>query len=172
MKIRSTKALTFDDVLLIPRRSAIKSRNDVSTVTRLTTELKINIPLVSANMDTVTEAPMAIAMAKNGGIGILHRFMTIEQQVRQFQKVKRARGFIVEKPYTILISASVAEANGLMRRHQVGGLMVMDENGQFMGLVTSRDTLLAPAEKQFIREVLTPREKIVSAKPGISMDEG
>lgn len=171
MKIRPTKALTFEDVLLIPRRSAIKSRNDVSTATRLTTELKINIPLLSANMDTVTEAPMAIAMAKNGGIGILHRFMTIEQQVKQVQKVKRARGFIVEKPYSIPIFASVAEANALMRRYQVGGLMVMDENGQFAGVVTSRDTLLAPAEKQFIRQVMTPREKIVSAKPGISMDE-
>ncbi len=152
MKIRPTKALTFDDVLLIPRRSAIKSRNDVSTVTRLTTELKINIPLISANMDTVTEAPMAIAMAKNGGIGMLHRFMTVEQQVKQVQKVKRARGFIVEKPYTILISASVAEAIALMHRYQVGGLMVMDENGQFAGVVTSRDTLLAPVEN-------TPRPK-------------
>ena len=129
MKIRATKALTFDDVLLIPRRSAIKSRNDVSTVTRLTTQLKINIPLLSANMDTVTEAPMAIAMAKNGGIGMLHRFMTVEQQVKQVQKVKRARGFIVEKPYSILVTASVAEANETMRRHQVGGLMVMDEDG-------------------------------------------
>ena len=171
MKIRATKALTFDDVLLIPRRSMIKSRNDVSTVYRLTAELKINIPLLSANMDTVTEAPMAIAMAKNGGIGMLHRFMTIEQQVKQVQKVKRARGFIVEKPYSILLSASVAEADELMRRYQVGGLMVMDENGKFAGVVTRRDTLLAPVEKQFIQQVMTPCEKVVSAKPGISMDE-
>src|SRR5512133_2336751 len=171
MKIRQTKALTFEDVLLIPRRSPIKSRNDVSTTTRLTTELKINIPLISANMDTVTEAPMAIAMAKNGGIGMIHRFMTVEQQVKQVQKVKRARGFIVEKPYSIPITASIAEANDAMRHYHVGGLMVMDENGKFSGIVSRRDMLLAPAEKQFIRQVMTPREKIVSAKPGISMDE-
>jgi IMP dehydrogenase len=171
MKIRQTKALTFEDVLLIPRRSSIKSRNDVSTTTRLTADLKINIPLISANMDTVTEAPMAIAMAKNGGIGMLHRFMTVEQQVKQVQKVKRARGFIVEKPYSILITALVAEASELMRRYHVGGLMVMDEDGKFAGIVSRRDILLAPADKLFIKQVMTPREKIVSAKPGISMDE-
>ncbi len=171
MKIRPTKGLTFDDVLLIPRRSPIASRNDVETSTRLTAGIRINIPVISANMDTVTESPMAIAMAQNGGIGILHRFMTIEQQARQVQKVKRARGFIVEKPYSIHASATVAEASAAMRRHSVGGLVVTDENGKFAGIISSRDILLAPPEKQFVQQVMTGREKIVSARPGVSMDE-
>lgn len=171
MKIRPNKALTFEDVLLVPRRSPVKSRNDVSTRSRLTTTIDLNIPILSANMDTVTEAAMAIAMAQNGGIGILHRFMTIEQQVKQVQKVKRARGFIVENPYSIRIDASVSEAADSMRRHQVGGLVVTDENGRFAGIVSRRDILLAPPEKNLVRQVMTRRENIVSAKPGITLAE-
>jgi IMP dehydrogenase len=171
MKIRPTKALTFDDVLLVPRRSSIKSRNDVSTVSRLTASIQLNIPVISANMDTVTEASMAIAMAQSGGIGILHRFMTIDQQVRQVQKVKRARGFIVEKPYSVGAQASVAEAAEALRRHGVGGLVVTDENGHFAGIVSSRDLLLAPPEMQFVHQVMTGREKIISARPGVTLDD-
>lgn len=171
MKIRPNKALTFEDVLLVPRRSPVKSRNDVSTRSRLTASIDINIPVISANMDTVTEAAMAIAMAQSGGIGILHRFMTIEQQVRQAQKVKRARGFIVEKPYSIRIDASAAEAAESMRRHDVGGLVVNDENGRFAGIVSRRDILLAPPHKNTVRQVMTRRENIVSAKPGVTLDE-
>ena len=114
MKIRPTKGLTFEDVLLIPRRSPIKSRRDVSTRTRLTDRIYLNIPVISANMDTVTEARMAIAMAQNGGMGILHRFMTIEQQVGQVRRVKRAQGFIVESPYAIPLSAALEDARRMM----------------------------------------------------------
>lgn len=171
MKIRPNKALTFEDVLLVPRRSPVKSRNDVSTVTRLTASISLNIPLISANMDTVTEAAMAIAMAQAGGIGILHRFMTTEQQARQVQKVKRARGFIVEKPYSIRIDATVVEAAESMRRYDVGGLVVTDENDRFAGIVSRRDILLAPPEKNLVRQVMTRRENIVSAKPGVTLDE-
>lgn len=171
MKIRPNKALTFEDVLLVPRRSPVKSRNDVSTRSRLTASIEINIPVISANMDTVTEAAMAIAMAQSGGIGILHRFMTIEQQVKQVQKVKRARGFIVENPYSIGIDASVSEAADSMRRHQVGGLVVTDENGRFAGIVSRRDILLAPPEKNLVRQVMTRRENIVSARPGVTLAE-
>ncbi len=171
MKIRPNKALTFEDVLLIPRRSPIKSRNDVSTITRLTATIKLNIPVISANMDTVTEAAMAIAIAQSGGIGILHRFMTVDQQVKQAQKVKRARGFIVENPYSIRIDASVAEAANSMRRHDVGGLVVNDENGRFAGIVSRRDILLSPPEKNLVRQVMTRRKNIVSAKPGVTPEE-
>lgn len=171
MKIRPNKALTFEDVLLVPRRSPVKSRNDVSTRSRLTASIEINIPVISANMDTVTEAAMAIAMAQSGGIGILHRFMTIEQQVKQVQKVKRARGFIVENPYSIGIDASVSEAADSMRLHQVGGLVVTDENGRFAGIVSRRDILLAPPEKNLVRQVMTRRENIVSARPGVTLAE-
>src|ERR1035437_4753620 len=93
------QGLTYDDVLLRPRRSNIVSRRNVSTSTLLSRGITLNIPIVSANMDTVTEAPMAIAMARQGGIGIIHRFMAIEQQVRQVQQVKRAQGAVVEQPY-------------------------------------------------------------------------
>ena len=99
------QGLTYDDVLLMPKRSAVASRRHVSTATKLSRSITLNIPIVSANMDTVTEAPMAVAMARQGGIGIIHRFMTIEQQVRQVQQVKRAQGAIVEQPYTLPPSA-------------------------------------------------------------------
>ena len=101
MKIRHQRGLTFDDVLLVPARSAISSRQDVSTSTRLTCGIRLNIPVISANMDTVTEEAMAVAMAENGGIGIVHRFMSIEHQVQKIRYVKRCQGFIVENPYEI-----------------------------------------------------------------------
>lgn len=172
MKIRPTKGLTFEDVLLIPRRSPVKSRRDVSTRTRLTDRIPLNIPVVSANMDTVTEARMAIAMAQNGGIGILHRFMTIEQQVRQVQRVKRAQGFIVESPYAISLSATVEQARQLMERHGVGGLVVLDdETGKLAGLITRRDTLLAPESLNSVKQAMTPRERLITAAPGVTVDE-
>jgi len=172
MKIRPTKGLTFEDVLLIPRRSAVKSRRDVSTRTRLTDRIPLNIPVVSANMDTVTEARMAIAMAQNGGIGILHRFMTIEQQIKQVQRVKRAQGFIVESPYAIPLSATVEQARQLMERHGVGGLVVLDdESGKLAGLITRRDLLLAPESLASVKQAMTPRERLITAAPGVTVDE-
>jgi IMP dehydrogenase len=171
MKIRQTKGLTFDDVLLLPRRSPISSRQDVDTSTRLTDRIRLQIPVISANMDTVTEARMAIAMAQSGGIGIIHRFMTIEQQVRQIKQVKRAQGFIIENPYEITADATVAQAQELMRRHGVGGLIVVDANAKFAGLVTTRDLLLAPTDRQYVSEVMTKKEKIISARPGVGIEE-
>ena len=119
MQIRPTKGLTFDDVLLIPRRSSISSRQDVNTSTRLTENIHIKIPVMSANMDTVTEARMAIAMARAGGIGILHRFMSIEAQVREVKTVKRAQGFIIEHPYNIGPDATIEQARALMDRLKI-----------------------------------------------------
>ena len=101
MKIRQTKGLTFDDVLLIPKRSPVASRQAVNTITRLTPTIQLQVPILSANMDTVTEATMAIAMARIGGIGIIHRFMTTEQQVRQVKQVKRAEGWSAWSPSAI-----------------------------------------------------------------------
>ncbi|HSQ39166.1 MAG TPA: IMP dehydrogenase, partial [Anaerolineales bacterium] len=150
MKIRPTKGLTFDDVLLVPRRSAIASRQDVDTTTRLTGSIQMKIPVMSANMDTVTEARMAIAMARAGGIGILHRFMTIEQQIREVKTVKRAQGFIIEHPYNIRPEASLGEARALMDRYKVGALIVMDDTGKLIGLVSQRDLMLAPVSIETI----------------------
>lgn len=169
MQIRSNKGLTFDDVLLIPRRSSITSRQDVDTATRLTASINIKIPIMSANMDTVTEARMAIAMARAGGIGILHRFMTIEHQTREVKMVKRAQGFIIEHPYNIGPDATIEQARALMDRHKVGALIVMDA-GKLVGLVSQRDLMLAPASIGAIRAAMTPRERLVTAKPDVSVE--
>ncbi len=172
MKIRPSKGLTFEDVLLVPRRSPIKSRRDVSTQTRLTDRIRLNIPVISANMDTVTEARMAIAMAKNGGIGILHRFMTIEQQVNQVRRVKRAQGFIVEAPYSIPLSASLEDARRMMERHGVGGLAVLEDgSAKLAGLITRRDILLAPESLTTVKAAMTPFERLVTAQPGVTVQE-
>ena len=171
MKIRPNKGLTFDDVLLIPRRSSITSRQDVDTSTRLTETIRIKIPILSANMDTVTEARMAIAMARAGGIGILHRFMTIEQQTREVKTVKRAQGFIIEHPYNIAPDATVEQARAQMDRHKVGALIVVDGTGRLIGLVSQRDLMLAPASMESIRAAMTPRERLITVKPDVTVEQ-
>ncbi len=172
MKIRATRGLTFDDVLLVPKRSPIASRRDVSTATRLTDQIALAVPIVSANMDTVTEAEMAIAMARVGGLGILHRFMTVEQQVREVKRVKRAEGFIVEAPYEVTKDASLAEAAHIMDQRGVGGLVVMDGGTTLLGLITRRDVMLAPSDvHQTVADVMTPPDQIVSVGPDVTADE-
>lgn len=168
MKIRRNKGLTFDDVLLIPQRSAVASRQDVDVSSSLTPTIRLQTPILSANMDTVTEARMAIAMARAGGIGILHRFMTIEQQVAQVEQVKRVQGFVVENPYTIQTSATIAAAKKLMAQHEIGGLVVMDERAQLAGLITQRDLLLAPDEQAPVHTVMTPRPEMITGHPDIT----
>jgi IMP dehydrogenase len=168
MKIRKSKGLTFDDVLLLPKRSSIASRRDVDTGTRLTAGIHLRIPIVSANMDTVTEAAMAIALAREGGLGVLHRFMSIDQQIRQVEKVKRAEGFIIENPYTVGIDSSISDALSIMKVRGVGGLIVIDADGKLAGLVTHRDVAMAPDGSATVASVMTPVSKIIHAPPGIS----
>jgi IMP dehydrogenase len=171
MKIRSSKGLTFDDVLLVPKRSSIASRQKVDTSTWLTSTIRLRIPIVSANMDTVTEAPMAIAMARAGGIGIIHRFMSIEAQVSQVERVKRAQGFIVEHPRAIAQNASIAQAKQMMERYDVGGLVVTNGTAELIGLVTQRDILFAPDDQAVVGSVMTPPDQIISVKPNVSPEE-
>jgi IMP dehydrogenase len=171
MKIRNETGLTFDDVLLVPHRSAIHSRKDVSTDTWLVPGIRLSIPIVSANMDTVTETRMAIAMAQLGGIGILHRFMTIEQQADCVQRVKRSESLIVESPITITPEQSVEFARQRMEDEDVGGLMVVDEDFRLLGIVTNRDILLAPVDNITVSQVMTPRERLVSASKDETMEE-
>ena len=171
MIIRKTKGLTFDDVLLVPKRSPFRSRKDVTTASRLTNSIGLNVPILSANMDTVTEAKMAIAMARAGAVGVLHRFMTVEQQVRHVQKVKRAEGYMVDSPYTVDGSASIARAQRLMNYYEVGGLVVTNGNDKMVGLVTQRDILLAADNSAEISTVMTPPDKIVSANPATTIEE-
>jgi IMP dehydrogenase len=171
MKIRSTKGLTFDDVLLVPQRSPFASRQDVETSAPLTGQIRLQVPILSANMDTVTEAKMAIAMARAGGIGILHRFMTVEQQVRQVEQVKRAQGYIVDQPHTVAQSSTVAQAKALMRTYDIGGLVVTNANGKLIGLVTQRDVLLAPDDHAPVSSVMTQPDRLVTGRPETTPDE-
>ncbi|MEW5957780.1 MAG: IMP dehydrogenase, partial [Chloroflexota bacterium] len=171
MKIRASKGLTFDDVLLVPQRSAVTSRQNVDTSTWLTRTIRMRVPIVSANMDTVTEAGMAIAIARVGGIGIIHRFMTIEKQARQVQRVKRAEGFVVEDPYSINQNATIAEARRIMELHEVGGLVVTNGGLELIGLVTQRDILLAPDDGAPISSVMTKPDRIISVTPQTSSEE-
>lgn len=171
MLIRASKGLTFDDVLLIPRRSPVRSRREVDVSSPLTKKIRLGIPILSANMDTVTEWRMAVSMARAGGIGILHRFMTVEQQVRQVLKVKRAQGLMVENPYTVAADATIAEAQQLMEQHDVGGLIVVDHNMRLVGLITRRDILLAPDNLQTVMQAMTPADHIVSVGPSVTSAE-
>lgn len=171
MKIRSTKGLTFDDVLLVPKRSAITSRREVDTSTWLTPAIRLHVPIVSANMDTVTEAPMAIAMARAGGIGIIHRFMTVEAQARQVARVKRAEGFMVQDPYSINQDSTIAEARRVMKQHDVGGLVVTNGGEELIGLITQRDVLLAPDDQALVGSVMTRPNQIITVGPDIAFEE-
>src|SRR5512143_3657933 len=143
MKIRAEPGLTFDDVLLIPKRSSIRSRKDVTTATCLTADLRLHIPILSANMDTVTETRMAIAMAQEGGIGILHRFMSVEKQAESVRRIKRAENIIVDQPLQVAPTATVAQARQRMADADVGGLVVVDGERHLLGVITTRDVLLA-----------------------------
>ncbi len=171
MIIRPTRGLTFDDVLLVPKRSPVASRRDVDTSTSLTPEICLQVPIISANMDTVTEAAMAIAMARVGGIGIIHRFMTIEAHAREVRRVKRAEGFIVENPRSIIQEDSIAKARQLMKQYEIGGLIVTNGSHELVGIVTQRDILLAPDPTAPVSSVMTPPEQIVSVTSETSPEE-
>jgi IMP dehydrogenase len=171
MKIRADFGLTFDDVLLVPHRSSIQSRKDVSTATWLVPGIRLNIPVISSNMDTVTETRMAIAMAQLGGIGILHRFMTIDQQADCVARVKRSESLIVESPLTIAPEVSAEQARQRMAEVDVGGLVVVDEDNYLLGIVTHRDLLLAPNDDTTVNQVMTPRERLVVASQDETVED-
>ncbi len=165
------EAYTFSDVLLVPQRSSIVSRKHVDTTGRFSRRIALKCPIVSANMDTVTEAEMAIAMAQHGGLGVIHRFLTIEEEVAEVAKVKRAESIVIESPYTLSPNDTVSGARELMRRWQVGGLLVVDGQRRLVGIVTQRDLQFQPksADPKPIGSVMT--RKLVTAKPGVSLSE-
>jgi len=171
MPVPIRDALTFDDVLLVPKRSSVHSRREVDLSTRLSRNIKLNIPVVSANMDTVTESAMAIAMAHNGGIGIIHRFMPVERQVEEVLKVKRAESVIIENPYTIWPSATVADAKRLMQEKGVNGLLVVDANQKLLGILTARDLLFEENDLSRVSELMTPTKSLHTATTDVSIDE-
>jgi IMP dehydrogenase len=160
-------ALTFDDVLLVPRRSRIRSRADVSTRTELTRRIALEIPVVSANMDTVTTAPMAIALAQLGGIGVLHRFLSVADQTADVARVKRFRTRVIADPHTIAPAATLAHARAEAERLGVSGLLVVDAEDRLIGILTTRD-VRAGDGADAVADHMTPIERLVTAPPGIS----
>lgn len=163
------KALTFDDVLLVPAHSAVLPR-DVSLATRLTREITLNTPLVSAAMDTVTESGLAIAIAQEGGIGIIHKNMVPKAQAMEVAKVKRFESGVVKDPITIPPTMTVAEVLALTRQHKISGLPVVD-NGKVVGIVTNRDLRFESNLAQPVANIMTPRARLVTVKEGASSDE-
>lgn len=161
----SQEALTFDDVLLVPGYSEVLPK-DVSLKTRLTRGIELNIPLLSAAMDTVTEARLAIAMAQEGGIGIIHKNMTVEQQAAEVRKVKRYEAGVVKDPITIDADASVGDLFDLMnRQNNISGVPVLF-HGDLIGIVTSRDVRFESRLDAKVRDVMTPKERLVTVKEG------
>src|SRR5688572_20230456 len=132
------EGLTFDDVLLIPGFSQVLPR-DVDISTQLTKTIRLNIPMLSAAMDTVTEATLAIALAREGGLGILHKNMSIEQQADQVRKVKRSESAMIFDPVTLMADATIGDAQRLMRENRIGGIPVVDASNKLVGILTNRD---------------------------------
>ena len=163
------EGLTYDDVLLVPAFSEILPR-EVNIQTKFTRNITINIPIVSAAMDTVTESAMAIAIAREGGIGVLHKNMTIEQQAHEVRRVKRAESGMIIDPVTLPLSAKVAEAKMLMKEHSIGGIPIVDEHGTLKGIVTNRDLRFEHKNDRPIVEVMTS-ENLVTAAVGTSLKD-
>ena len=153
--IRDT--FTFDDMLLVPRKSGVFSRKDVDTHAQFSRNITLNIPIVSANMDTVTEARMARFMAEAGGIGIIHRFLPVDQQAEEVRKVKRAENVIIEDPYVIDPEEAVEDAERMMRERGISGLIVVDEKRRVVGIITRRDTLFTQDKHVSVARAMTKR---------------
>ena len=163
--------LTYDDVLLKPKKTSIISRKDVSLETRLTKKIKLNNPLISANMDSVTEAEMAIAMAREGGIGIIHRYLTIEQQVEEVKTVKRSRNAVIEEPYILNENNSLRDVRQLNGKLQATGFLVVDNDSKISGILTKRDIKWEENFNKKIKELMTPKSKLITASPETSIEK-
>ena len=163
------EGLTYDDVLLVPSYSEILPR-EVSIQSKFTKNITINVPIVSAAMDTVTESSMAIAMAREGGIGVLHKNMTIEQQAAKVRKVKRAESGMIIDPVTLPLDAVVSDAKQAMKEHSIGGIPIVDANNKLKGIVTNRDLRFEHENERPILEVMTS-ENLVTAPKGTSLKD-
>jgi len=162
------EGLTFDDVLLVPKYSDITTRSQTDLKTKLSKNISLNIPLISANMDTVTEAAMATAMAREGGIGIIHRFLTVREEVEEVLKVKRSASVIIENPYVISPDQTVKEAISYMHEKGVSGLLVVRDS-KLAGILTGRDVEFESESGKLVRDVMT--KDVITAKTGISLVE-
>ena len=168
-RLRPGHALTFDDVLLLPRHSTVHPR-DVSTSSRFTRGIPLNVPLISAAMDTVTESEMAIAMARAGGIGVLHKNMSIDRQASEVDRVKRSESGMILNPITLGPDRPVREAHGLMRRFRISGVPIVDGNGRLIGIITNRDLQFEKELDRPIAEAMT-KDRLITAPVGTTLDE-
>jgi IMP dehydrogenase len=167
--LRAGLGLTFDDVLLVPRHSTVHPRQ-VSVTTRLTRTIPLNIPLVSAAMDTVTEASMAIAMAREGGIGVIHKNMPIDRQAAEVDQVKRSESGMILNPITLGPDRPLREAQQMMARFRISGVPIVDDSGRLVGIITNRDMQFERNLEQPIREVMT-KDRLVTVPVGTDLDE-
>ncbi|RKZ22926.1 IMP dehydrogenase [bacterium] len=162
------EAITFDDVLLVPQYSEVLPR-EVDLRTRLSRNITLNIPIVSAAMDTVTESAMAIALALEGGIGIIHKNMSIERQAQEIEKVKRFEGGVIQNPVTVKPGNTVKDVEDLMEKYHISGLPVVDDEGKLVGIITRRDILFVENKALPVRELMT--KEVVTAKEDINLEE-
>ena len=168
MQIRT--GLTYNDVLLVPKRTPLNSRSEADLHTRFTKNISLNIPLVSSNMASVTEHKMAIAMARNGGLGVIHQFGTVEEQAEEVIKVKKSTSYVIEHPLTVQEHITLGQAVDTMKHENVTSLLVL-RGDELVGIFTSRDYLFETNLGKRISEVMTSREKLITASYGISLDE-
>lgn len=162
--------LAYDDVLIVPARSRIASRAQIDTSSSFSPRITLQVPIVSANMDTVTTAPMSIAIAKLGGIGVIHRFLRTADQAREVEKVKRHLGHVVLDPYTVTADQMIAEARAEAEAHNVTGLVVTDGARRLRGLLTARD-LRSARDEDPVKDAMTPRDRLIVGRPGIALQE-
>ncbi|MEQ9466190.1 MAG: IMP dehydrogenase [Ekhidna sp.] len=163
------EALTYDDVLLLPGYSEVLPR-DTDTSAQITRNIRLNIPLVSAAMDTVTEAKLAIAMALEGGIGIIHKNMSIDQQAIQVRKVKRSQSGMILDPITLHVDATVADAEAIMKENKIGGIPVVDKDDKLIGIVTNRDLRFEKKPKKPVKDIMT-KDNLITATAEVGLNE-
>jgi IMP dehydrogenase len=168
MRVLPDLGLTYDDVLLVPQYSDVPTRRKLSTQTRLTRKISVQIPIVSSNMDTVTEADMAIAMAREGGMGIIHRFMPMDEQAQQITRVKKAESYVVDHPITLTVEHTVGDAKRIVEETGTGGILIL-EGGALVGIVTTRDLLFEHEERRSVTEVM--RREVVTAPAHTTLEE-
>ena len=161
------EALTYDDVLLVPAYSEVVP-NEVDIKTSLTRNIGLNIPLISASMDTITESKLAIAIALKGGIGIVHKNMTITKQAEEIRKVKRSQSGMIKDPITLGVEANVKDAIAIMKKNHIGGIPIINAAADLVGIVTNRDLRFQKDQSLKLSDIMT--KKLITAKAGITLD--
>ncbi|GIW67043.1 MAG: inosine-5'-monophosphate dehydrogenase [Candidatus Parcubacteria bacterium] len=165
------EALTFDDVLLVPQRSKVDSRKDIDLSIVLTNDIVLSLPIISSPMDTVTEADMAITLARLGGLGIIHRFCSIEYQANEILKVKRAENYLIENPICVSPDSSLKEIKEKAREYHFQTFLVVDENKKLLGLISKRDYVLEDDDNKLAKEIMTPFEKLTVSYEKLTFNE-